>query len=99
MADTIGSKKLYDKDGIQFYPESKAEYIVSNALGTLSTVSADLAYINNRITNALKDLTGGSQIEGDLGLTVKYCISASSTQSDMIREIGAAPGGTWSNSF
>ena len=81
-------KQLYDKDGVQFYPETKAEHVISNALGSLSTVSADLAYINNRVTNALKDLTGGSQIEGSLTVTKKYCISRYSAESDMLSEVG-----------
>jgi hypothetical protein len=92
-------KKLYDKDGVQFYPETKAEHVISNALGSLSTVSADLAFINNRVTNALKDLTGGSEIEGNLSVTKKFCLSAYSTEGDMLREVGEVADGDWTNNF
>ena len=84
----IESKKLYNKDGVQFYPETKAEHVISNALGTLRTVSEDLAYINNKVTDALKNLSGGSQVEGNLTVTKKYCISASPTENDMLAEVG-----------
>jgi hypothetical protein len=74
----IESKKLYDKNGVQFYPETKAEHVISNALGSISTVSADIAAVNNRITEALKTMSGASQIEANLNVSAKYCISANS---------------------
>ena len=95
----IESKKLYDKNGVQFYPETKAEHVISNALGSISTVSADIATVNNRITEALKTMSGASQIEANLNVSAKYCISANSRQNDMISEVGAAPGQSWSSEF
>ena len=95
----IESKKLYDKNGVQFYPETKAEHVISNALGSISTVSADIAAVNNRITEALKTMTGASEIESNLRVSAKYCISANSRYNDMISEVGAAPGQNWTSEF
>ena len=69
----MNTEKLYNSSGTQFYPETHASSVISEAITGKTSVEDALTHLNNTLQRALDQYSGATTINGALsGASVEY---------------------------
>lgn len=68
----MAAKKLYNKEGNEFYPITHAEHVVCDAITVGSNVQRDIAQLNANVRTLLSQATGAQTVSGSLSVEIGY---------------------------
>lgn len=77
--------QLYDANSNPIYPSTYARNVDSGVVTVGNTVQEDIQAVFSQLQALRRDISGGTEVENNLGITVEYATSVSSSTSDAER--------------